>query len=231
MSKLFEEIIKLNKVFSTNDIAKKYLENTHKNFVIVADEQEHGRGQRGKDWESPLGGLWFSICYLVKDPVPTITLNILINNAVIDSISSLFSKSKLRLQPKWPNDIYLEGKKLSGILIEGIENEYYIIGVGINTNNTTVYENAISLQKVIGEPVNNDELLKSILHRFEYLTKSDHEKEFIRWKRNNLILKKKVKIKTGGKIYNAIVQDIDNTGSLILDNGMRIISGSIISFE
>ena len=231
MSRLFKEIIKLDKVFSTNDTASETALIKNDNFVIIADEQVNGRGQRGKEWNSPIGGLWFSIFYILKEKVIPFKFNVLINNSIIDAIHLLYGENALSLRPKWPNDIYINDKKLCGILIEGIPNEYYIIGVGINTNNKTIYGHAISLRAIIKKDIDNDLLLEKILDIFTKSLERNFNEEFMRWKNTNILLNKKVEIKSGEKLYEGIVSDIEENGTLLLDNEERIVTGEVIHFE
>jgi BirA family transcriptional regulator, biotin operon repressor / biotin---[acetyl-CoA-carboxylase] ligase len=123
---------------STNTLAKELAENSaaHGTVVIAAD-QSNGRGRLGKSWHSAAGkGLYCSIVVRPKlciEDFPKITLaaGVGVANAV-DRVAGVFS------QLKWPNDIFLNGKKCGGILTESSamseseERRYAVIGIGLN---------------------------------------------------------------------------------------------------
>lgn len=99
--------------------------------VVIADSQTAGKGRAGKRWASPRGkGLWIS--FLVKgDPdVPPTLVPILVGLAAIRTLERLCPS--LRPGIKWPNDIEVEGRKLGGILCEGMGAGTVVVGVGLN---------------------------------------------------------------------------------------------------
>jgi BirA family biotin operon repressor/biotin-[acetyl-CoA-carboxylase] ligase len=104
--------------------------------VVVADVQTKGRGRGRKKWESPKGGLWFSI--LLRPNVPGPTLPLLQFLAAIATRQALENETDLSVKLKWPNDLVLGNKKLGGILIEsktlGDRISFAILGVGLNIN-------------------------------------------------------------------------------------------------
>lgn len=127
---------------STNLVAKKLAEDgaLHGTAVIAADQTE-GRGRLGKSWYSAAGkGLYCSIIVRTKLAVkdyPKITLAAGLGVALaIDSMAGVFS------QLKWPNDIFIDGKKCGGILTESsslnetVDRRYAVIGIGINLGAT-----------------------------------------------------------------------------------------------
>ncbi|MBI5355599.1 MAG: biotin--[acetyl-CoA-carboxylase] ligase [Candidatus Aenigmarchaeota archaeon] len=125
---MFEILVKKS-LPSTNTYAKK-LAGDGKNAVVVALTQTRGRGRNGKKWFSPKGGLWFSVILRPKSP------NLI---QAIASLAVLRSIKKLGLKPKikWPNDVYINGRKISGVLSESSFSgklDYVVVGIGINAN-------------------------------------------------------------------------------------------------
>lgn len=122
---------------STNDVAKRIELDYKKPFVVVTDHQTGGRGRLGRRFESPSGGLYFSLClpkgYLTKAGLITTA-------AAVAVAETLKDVSGLEFSIKWVNDVYLAGKKCTGILTEGVVDlelgglEAAIIGIGINVN-------------------------------------------------------------------------------------------------
>lgn len=136
-------IIYYDQVDSTNRIAKELLlEGEPSGTVVHAGRQSAGKGQYGRTFTSPAGGLYFSLLLRPKLDLSHLPLVTIVTGlACRDVIHSTFN---LQPQIKWPNDIYLDGKKLAGILCENIlsstgENvcANVVIGVGLNINNTT----------------------------------------------------------------------------------------------
>lgn len=136
------EIIKLNSINSTNDFLKSYSRTfSPSNFTVVsARYQTNGRGQRQKQWLSePFKNLTFSI--LIKN-IEQFELDIYLLNLITSITVSDFINLKINQETKvkWPNDIYVRNKKISGILIELIHKKNQtidaIVGIGININQT-----------------------------------------------------------------------------------------------
>lgn len=134
------EITRISETSSTNDLAK---ENFQKNgwlwHCFAADAQTRGRGRKGRSWISPPGaGLYLSIA-VPRPGILEVWLPLVGAIASLTAIQSSLIKSHCILSPsiriKWPNDIYIESKKIGGILCElviGSEGSAWIIGIGIN---------------------------------------------------------------------------------------------------
>ncbi|MFH1100573.1 MAG: biotin--[acetyl-CoA-carboxylase] ligase [Methanobacteriota archaeon] len=218
-----------NELDSTNGKAKELaLAGVHENTVVVAQIQKKGRGRFERTWESPPGGLYFSLILRPKGPADQMTMIPLIAGlAVTKAIRSLF---QLPSMIKWPNDVRIHGKKVAGILLEGETKQdqvhYVIVGVGVNVNNPVeqlpiqLQATATSLIRERGTRVDYGLFFESVLSAF-------HE-EFIRfeqgdvssllssWKTYSDTLGKRVKIKTvSGDIVGEAV-DIDCSGFLVV---------------
>jgi BirA family biotin operon repressor/biotin-[acetyl-CoA-carboxylase] ligase len=99
---------------------------------ITARHQSAGRGRRGRVWVSEPGNLYASL--LLTDPSPAdraAELSFVAALAVHDVIVAIAPEGAVRLALKWPNDVLVDGKKISGILIEG-EGSAVVVGIGIN---------------------------------------------------------------------------------------------------
>ena len=153
-------------VESTNDEARKDIISgkCSSGNLYIAGYQTSGRGRGGNRWVCPEGeGLLFS---LVIDPdvAPAFwyRMSLAAGLAIVDVIRDLGIEAKL----KWPNDIYINDKKLGGILIEKVD-DLLIVGVGLNVNvrefPSEVAERATSLSAVLGENVNREVLLSEIV--------------------------------------------------------------------
>ena len=164
-------IIGLGAVDSTNKYANALLTSkVADETVIVADFQTAGRGQFQNVWWSPAGeNLLFSLIWLrTKCTIEQqFNLSVAVSVALKRWLKGSFG---IDAQVKWPNDIYVEGKKLAGILIEntiqGKQLKASIIGVGLNVN-TSVFPSelfkASSLQQLLGRELDREECLLSLL--------------------------------------------------------------------
>ena len=129
------EIFKFKKVTSTNDMAIDLIKKKkRKSGCVYADEQTKGRGTYGKKWISCKGNLFGSIFFQLKKSYPSFNEFALINPIIISSVFENFCDKK-NIAFKWPNDIFLNKKKICGILQELIYvngKKFLVIGIGIN---------------------------------------------------------------------------------------------------
>ena len=124
----------LSQAPSSQSVAKQRLEETHeRHFAVLVDCQTEGIGRLGRVWHSRAGNLSLSI---VTEP-PAVIRDILplaLAVVVLKAMIQLRPELCLKLSLKWPNDILLDGKKISGLLIQTGQqpHEYYIMGIGVN---------------------------------------------------------------------------------------------------
>ena len=106
--------------------------------VVLADTQEAGRGRLGRTWTSSPGqNLLFTV--ILKNREPLISnheargvLPLATSLAVADTIQSFIANGSVQI--KWPNDVQVDGKKCAGILVESVADEAFLIGIGLNVN-------------------------------------------------------------------------------------------------
>jgi len=130
-------VIHLEEVASTNDVALQMAEEgAPEGLVVTADRQTRGRGKWGRRWESPAGGLWMSI--LLRPSAPTSCGPVFSLMGAVASAEAIRQASGLMARIRWPNDLFLGGRKVGGVLNEmrasqgGIR--YLVMGIGINVN-------------------------------------------------------------------------------------------------
>ncbi len=139
MKNIHRKIISLPEISSTNDLAMKLArQGEPAGTVIEAKTQNAGRGRLGKEWLSPPGtGLYFSI--ILRPVLPPADLSKITLAAGLGSAVALENYCGLSIRLKWPNDLFLEGKKLGGILCESSpighgKDTVVIVGIGLNVN-------------------------------------------------------------------------------------------------
>ena len=250
-----KRIYHYKKLKSTQLLAISLAENNIKNeegTVIIADQQDEGRGRGKKKWSSPIGGLWMSL--IIKPRIEFTKFNMISVISAISVCESINRISKLKTSIRWPNDVLFNNKKLAGILIDSSinnsNNDYVVIGIGINididiskinfsnASNSILSRKVTSIQNEIkGRGLDRFILMKQILEKIElYLSLLEYDKY------NSIIIgiykqlfdtigKKIIVYQDGLKKYSAIVKDIDTYGGLILerdDNSIeKIYSGQI----
>ena len=172
-----QQITVLEQTSSTNDaILQAATANPKEGFVLFAEHQTAGRGQRGNRWESAAGkGLWFSILLRPK---------IQINHSgrltiwAIETISDVI-RTEFSLEPtiKLPNDVQIHGRKVAGVLVEMRAQEkaphLAIVGIGINVNQSLedfppeLQSRAISLALALHRPVDRQRFAVAVLRNLD----------------------------------------------------------------
>lgn len=159
-----------DRVDSTMAELTRLVENSGPNdsFCVRAGVQTAGRGRDANLWHSPPGGLWLSFDLHYPMRIPSFALYA---GACLHALlQRLFGLPGLRI--KWPNDIYLDDKKLAGILCEHKEQlSRYLIGIGVNTNvarDTSLAQYAAAiLSDHLGFPVSNTLLADLLVQEIE----------------------------------------------------------------
>tara|TARA_Y100000590_G_C15700983_1_gene1006777 strand:- start:1043 stop:1630 length:588 start_codon:yes stop_codon:yes gene_type:complete len=129
------EIFKFEKVTSTNDAAINLIKYKQKETgCVLANIQTKGRGTHGNKWISEMGNFFGSIFFPLNKNYPTFGEFSIINPVIVYEIIKNFCGDK-HISFKWPNDVFVNGRKICGILQEVItynSKRFLIIGIGIN---------------------------------------------------------------------------------------------------
>jgi BirA family transcriptional regulator, biotin operon repressor / biotin---[acetyl-CoA-carboxylase] ligase len=212
-------------VASTMDIAREMARKGASHFsVVAAGRQTSGRGRLRRTWYSNDGGLYFTLILRPNLPMQwCFRVNFAASLSLCRTIRRM---TGLTAAVKWPNDILVDGKKLSGMLSE-MEAEaemvsFVTVGIGINVNNDpTEYEpNACSLKQLLGKPVSRKEILARFLDELQaYIDGVDDnlEKTINEWKELTCTLGRRVSVITPLETSTGLALDIDSSGALILE--------------
>lgn len=228
---VFNEI-KYKVIDSTNDEAQRQLQSgmaPREDFVIRADFQTAGRGQRGNSWYShDAENLTFSYVFFPeKLPVQNqFMLSQAVSTAIVKYLQDLGVEG---VSIKWPNDIYVGMKKICGMLIENSVAGHYIkssiVGVGININQTSFPDNLpnpTSLKLNTGDSYNLDTefmtLLGHIRTALQSITMGRNPDLMHLYKSHMLGMDTPLRYISGGKVFNGIIRDVDSYGMLQLEN-------------
>jgi birA, biotin-[acetyl-CoA-carboxylase] ligase region len=216
-------------VDSTQNMAQKMAEEgASEGTLVIAEQQNNGRGRMGRGWVSPQGkGVWMSMVLRPSVPIhfaPQLTL--LTAVALCRSLRRLTS---LPIGIKWPNDLLIEGKKISGILLESTAEDerlrYVIAGIGISVNlEKSDYPEEI-LEKVTslriangGEGFDRIEVITDFLQEWEQLYFLYLEKGFdpiiTLWEALSVSLHQPARLITPQGIIEGVPIGLDASGAL-----------------
>lgn len=220
---------------STNDMARQLLENGNSApFWVIANKQTSGRGRRGKIWYSIAGNLFASGIYKFENNLKVLPiLSFVMAIALKRSFEKYVNNSRIAL--KWPNDIYIDEKKISGILLEHLtynNKSHIIFGIGINlvSSPLNIDQDTINLFSCIenGEnlPLKN-EFLNEIIANFENLIEEFNKNGFenirIEWLNNAYKLGCNIKANIGTNEIFGIFETINENGELLIRDSENII--------
>ncbi|MEW9078881.1 biotin--[acetyl-CoA-carboxylase] ligase [Terrisporobacter glycolicus] len=236
-----KNIIHLESVDSTNDYLKKIGNDVQDGTVVISEEQTKGKGRLGRNWQSKSKeGIWMSIILkpeIIPYKAPFITL--IAGAAIVKALNNLQVSANI----KWPNDIIINNKKVSGILTElsaEIERiNYVVVGIGMNVKSLDfdkeLEEKATSLYKE-NYHLSRVEIVSQVLYEFENLyndyIKNDYKEEILKiCKEYSAILNKDVYIIKDDEKELVKCIDISDNGNLIVmddkDNIQEILSGEV----
>ena len=197
----------VDEIESTNTYFKENYDSYENKSVLIALKQTKGRGRYDRVWKSD-NDITFSIL-LKENGNYQITVPLAVCYGLLDLGFDTYIK--------WPNDIYLNDKKLVGILIEDIFSDKFIssvIGIGINMTDKPSFH-AIGLNTNISKYV----IINSILNRFDAFNKKDFNTLMELYKNRSMVLGKMVYYHDN--LYKAF--DIDSQGYLVLKNDKEVL--------
>ncbi len=221
---LFDEVLYFNKLGSTSSKAERLINSNtaNGNFLCIAGEQISGRGRGKSSWLSPTGGIWLTAALYGFNFQSNIT--IFTGICIHKTLSELFPSISNKLTIKWPNDIYLNNKKLCGILSSNLSGrKYHLIGIGLNTNIEELDEilapNATSLQIEFDKSVDNENLLTRIFDNFASALPEFVEGELdVKYFNQHSLLKGlQIELSTDYDIFRGKSKGIDKNGALLIE--------------
>ncbi|MCM8813927.1 MAG: biotin--[acetyl-CoA-carboxylase] ligase [Candidatus Omnitrophica bacterium] len=235
-----QSIVSFEKISSTNTAAYTLAEQgLPEGTLVVAERQTAGRGRLGRAWASPPGGIYASLI-IRPDIGPELSpfLTLLTACAVTQAVRGY---SGIRVDIKWPNDIYYQTSKIGGILTEmNAEMDcvhFVIIGFGLNVNSSAagLPAGAGSLSDIAGKKINRVGLLQEILVHLESLygefRQERHTSILGRWREYSCTLGRRVRVAAHHEVIEGVAEDIDAAGALCVReaNGKRrrVLSGDV----
>lgn len=194
-------------------------------ILLTADRQTGGRGRQGKSFVSPEGGLYMTLVMKTGAPLASV---VNVTSCAAVAAARALSEQGISCGIKWVNDLYLNGAKLAGILVESVNDyetmcsEYVIIGIGVNVARNIFPEgiHAVSLEEA-GYSVDPEELCAAIVREllkirengFNFSGYADEYRE------RSIVLGKNVYFLKNGETIDGTAETIDDRGGLLVRVG------------
>ena len=208
--------------------------------VFLADEQRAGRGRMGRRWLAPAGSsILLSVLFRpTMEVYPKLFMV-----ASLAAALAIEETTGLRTDLKWPNDVLLRDKKVSGVLVEGEfageKLDFAVLGIGVNVNldptaltdptdQVGLLYPATSLSHEVGASVSRLTLAQSLLRHLErlYLRAAAGEAVHELWRARLVTLGKGAQVRSGDETVVGLAEDVDADGCLLL----RREDGSLATF-
>ncbi len=199
--------------------------------VYIAAAQSEGRGRRGHSFICPRGaGLYFSL--LLRGPIPKETVPLLTPYAAVTVARAIEALCPLSVGIKWVNDLFVNGKKVCGILTEGEFREdgalsFAVVGIGLNRTPAALPQEVAAIAASLGDfgaPPEEAPLLAEIVNRFYLNLPHLFDASFLgEYRRRSFLLGKRVYTVLNGKEVQGIARDIDESGALLVETGAGIL--------
>lgn len=238
----------LCKVDSTNSYAIRTIAESEQFPLLVgANVQTNGRGRGGNQWWGSAGSLAFSLVLIPSDsginqqqwPLMSLAVGLSIG----EGLAPYVGNSPIQL--KWPNDVFADGKKVAGILIETIPTnpELVVIGIGINVNNSftdapaDIQGTASSVKDLTGETTSLEDILVSTLQSLEQTLKrlGIADTEFLDdWRQRCFLTGRQIGVDDSQRQTFGTCLGIDDDGALRLMTAsglQRFFAGTVTSIE
>ncbi|MDN3652825.1 bifunctional biotin--[acetyl-CoA-carboxylase] ligase/biotin operon repressor BirA [Thalassotalea ponticola] len=213
--------------------------------VCIAEYQSAGRGRRGKQWHSPFAShLYMSMYWQLEQGLATaMGISLVVGLAVSDV---LINQYQLPAQVKWPNDIYINGKKLAGILLElegaSAGAAHCVIGLGLNVNMPSLAASKIGqpwtdLNQHVGTPLDRNLLSAQLIYQLN-IRLNQHRRNGLApmlddWRKRDYFYNRDVQINSANKTSKGVCRGINQNGALLLeiDGKVQSIYGGEISLR
>lgn len=196
-------VIRLATTPSTQDVARRLPVGS----AVVADHQTSGRGRLGRAWDSPPGGGLLASFVLPYRGLALFAAGVAVARAC---------GPEVRL--KWPNDLYVEGRKLAGLLAER-HGDRCVVGIGINLS--WAPDGAATLDR------DREELLADLAAELERWFQATDQAIADAWRERSMTLGSWVRIELAGEVFEGLAEGIDDDGALIVA-GRRMTVGDVV---
>ncbi len=222
------DIVHYAEISSTNTLAMDLAQKgSADGTVVIAETQAGGKGRLGRTWISPRGNLYLSV--ILRPAVPVHKAPLITLMGAVAVAAAIREHLGVPAGIKWPNDILVSGKKVSGLLTEMSAEpdriRHIVLGIGVNVNMDVaelppeVRKTSTTLAAVTGKHVDRNRLLKAVLARLDrwYHRFLKNEAEVLKaWEGMNVTLGNRVAVTGTGARLEGLAHSVDAEGRLIL---------------
>lgn len=217
--------IVFDEIDSTNEYLLTHHQELENGTVCLAEKQTAGRGRRGRTWYSPESeNLYFSILwhYSAEDAANLPSLSLVVSLIIAESLQA---QNVADIQIKWPNDIYYQGKKAGGILIESKIDRNAIslvIGIGLNLSMNSIDPSIVNQPWADFSRFGFDRtalaatLAQRLQHALLHFPETAFNGYLPRWQKFDCFYQKPVKLITANGDIHGISEGINPNGELLL---------------
>jgi BirA family biotin operon repressor/biotin-[acetyl-CoA-carboxylase] ligase len=213
--------------------------------LVIADFQSAGKGRFGRSWVAPAGtSLLLSL--LLRPRLPVSDSFYLAMVAALGVAEGVERTTGLAARLKWPNDVLVAGRKVSGLLVEsrilGNRLEFVVVGIGINVNLRTdgvagIPAEATSLQTALGREVSRLALLQATLESIEQRYVGLHEGRSPRAEWSALLdtIGRRVRVQLRDRLEEGLAVDVNEAGALRIrrsdDQVLQVNAGDVLHLD
>ena len=226
----------MEEIPSTN-AALKEMASASAGTTLIAERQTAGRGRLGRSFHSPDGGLYLSTLLRPTDPNPgRITCC-----AAVAAARAIESLCAAKVDIKWVNDLYLNGRKVAGILAEGVLSPdgaltAVVLGIGINVGEMTFPDELQTIATSLGNEgftLTREDLAAAFLNGLTETLCAD-ESVMDEYRRRNLVTGRQVTVVQGNRTYTATAEAVTDEGHLLVrtpDSAVHVLTSGEVSIR
>ena len=239
-SRLWDSVINsvvvevLEEVTSTNDVIRdRARQQNVEGLVLLAEKQTSGKGRQGRVWHTPVGrNLALTIAWACDPDISRLAgMSLAAGAAIAEALQETFDIS---LDLKWPNDMYVEGRKCGGILVEtfidGDLRSHLMIGVGLNVlpGDVEVDQPVTDLASHVDSDISRNDVAASVINGLVSLLAAWSDRGFNSWRdawcARDMLKDEPITV-TGGEDLAGVASGVDETGALLIrtEQGMRAV--------
>ncbi len=213
-------------------------------LLVVTSQQTAGRGRGSNQWWAVAGALTFSL--VIRPAEFGLTEQLWPKTSLTSGLSICFALDELAasgdIALKWPNDVFMNRRKICGVLVEvgPRSSQTLVIGVGVNVNNSfqsapeELQGTATSLIDVTGHPFELTDVLIAVLRQLErqFFRLSNADPELARdWRQRCALQGRSIDVEAGQRRTSGICQGIDEDGALVVltDDGPERLFGGVVA--
>ena len=214
-------VVHLDRTGSTNDHARGLASaGAPHGTVVVAEEQTAGRGRQGRSWVAPRGrALTLSIVVRLGGAA----LDLLPLSAAVAVCEACERAAPVHCAVKWPNDVWIEGRKVAGILIEARPQEgWAVLGIGLNVDTSkdeldgAIRDQATSLRIAAGSPAERERALEALLERLAERLRTEPEPLLAAYRERDALHGRQIAWSASGDRLEGKAEGIDDEGNLVV---------------